>query len=106
MSNRPKRRLEDAGRYEATPNSTYVPKPDVPVKYPNLYRDFNPNLLYLGIGNNMYGDLIDYNAHKPITMDEARARIKQNFRDPQIENIKHTLRDIALDKYRTDKKYK
>ena len=111
---KPRRRLEVRGNYDVPVDNTYVVKPDtVEREVPNLiYSTTNPlyGLFGSGIGYNMHGQLIDYfNDGKPVTMDEAKAKAKKYYVSPserRRNQVEWTLHDIAIDKYRNNKKYK
>ena len=111
---KPRRRLEVRGNYDTPTDAIQVYKPDTTtIEYPNLiYSSTNPlyGLFGSGIGYNMHGQLIDYNnGGIPVTEEEAKQKAKQSYRTPKeraTSAAKATLLDIALDSFRTNKKYK
>ncbi len=107
---KPRRRLEVRGNYDAPVDATYVVKPVVePDILPNLVFSplNNPNFTRVGVGYNMNGQLIDYNNNgKLTTVEEGREKIKKAWKNPRIKATEDILRDIALDAYRSENKYK
>ena len=111
---KPRRRLEVRGNYDIPTDAIQVYKPDTTtIEYPNLiYSNTNPlyGLFGAGIGYNMHGQLIDYNnGGVQITEEQAKQKAKQYYRTPKervTSAAKVTLMDMALDRFRTNKKYK
>lgn len=111
---KPRRRLEVRGSYDAPTDAIQVYKPDTTtVEYPNLiYSKTNPlyGLFGSGIGYNMHGQLIDYNDDgRPVTEEQAKQKAKQYYVNPReraSSTAKVVLMDMALDRFRDNKKYK
>ena len=107
-----RRSLEYKGSYDIPVDNVYVARPDtidreVPnVRLTNLQ---NPNMFYNNLHSTKWGgigDVYDILTHKKVSDDNARQRIKDNYIPRQKAAIEEILRDMALDKYRTNKKYK
>lgn len=110
---KPRRSLEYRGAYDIPTDAIQVYKPDTTtIEYPNLiYSSTNPlyGLFGSGIGYNMHGQLIDYNnGGVPVTEEQAKQKAKQYYRTPRERArsaAKVILMDMALDRFRTNKKY-
>lgn len=106
---KPKRRLESRGSYDVPVDNVYVVRPDtVDRVVPNLiYGQNNRNFYNVGAGYNMHGQFIDYNNNGAlITKEEAKRRIKESYVPERKIAAEQALRDIALDAYRAEHKYK
>jgi hypothetical protein len=103
------RSLQNRGYLENVNDATYVNKPiafeETPPTNYNTTRG-RKAYSYNDIGYNMYGQLIDYSTGNLISWDDARQKVIDNFIPTRLVLLRNRLQDMALDKYRANKKYK